>query len=488
MRAPALRLGRAEAGSALRPPAGRALALLALLALPLAACTKKKEEEPAIAPPPPRGGASADELTTLLGSARGLDEALAPTSVKWTRALAIDEKRLLITGEVVSETVGLFTADGGATWHSLKAERSAWSSWSAAPDGTIVLAVGARDGAPTPTSATVEATRLAFATFEATSLTAPTPLFPTAKGPVTGVLQTDSAVPVVLGPDSAALIAEEAPKKPFLFYGGKPGAEAVAPLKLPANEKLVPVPYGRPPSLLSIKGRDVVERPFPTAGKPLEKPIKVPGLSATPTTQAELSVPPACEAGGWSFQRLKQGKGVLVLGVSQGKTVSLAMPDSTAPATRVGCGAGRIVVEAVTAKTGAPSTWASQPDIPTLVSCDLAGKCVTPQNAPFRLWPEQHKREFATAATESGILGVLTARAGDRWGLYLAQGPKDGSVYERQRVIGEGQGDRGRIELGALVSLGKRALLLVSADVTGTSRRGWFVMVSDDGGTNWGPP
>jgi hypothetical protein len=92
------------------------------------------------------------------------------------------------------------------------------------------------------------------------------------------------------------------------------------------------------------------------------------------------------------------------------------------------------------------------------------------------------------AVTEKGVLGVMSANAGDRWGLYLVQGPDNGAVYERQRVIGEGTGGRGRIELGALVSLGKRALLLLSADVTGTSRRGWFVMVSDDGGTNWGPP
>ena len=177
-----------------------------------------------------------------------------------------------------------------------------------------------------------------------------------------------------------------------------------------------------------------------------------------------------------------------MLGVSQGKTVSLVMPDATIPGTRVGCGADRVVVEAITAKTGAPATWASQPDIPTLISCDLAGKCTTPQNAPLRLWPEAHKREIVTTVTDKGILGVMAARAGDRWGLYLAQGPGDGAVYERQRVIGEGQGDRGRIELGALISLGKRALLLISADVTGTSRRGWFVMASDDGGTNWAPP
>jgi hypothetical protein len=455
----------------------------------LVACSSKKKEDESVPPPPPaRGAASTDELTTLLGSARGLDEKLAPTSVRWTRVVALDEKRAVLAGEVANDTVALFTEDGGATWRSLKAERDAWASWGMGMDGTIVLAAGGRDGAPTPTSAMLGAGRLGFADFASDSLTAPTPLFPTLKGPAEGILQTDSALPIVLAPDSAALIAEETPKKLFLFYGGKPGAEAVAPLKLPTSEKIVPIPYGRPPTMLSIKGRDVFERPFPGAGKVLGKPVKVPGLGTTQTTLAELSMPPGCETAAWSFQRVKQPKGQVVLGVSPDRTVSLVMPEATAAGTRVGCGANRIVVEAVAAKTGAPATWASQPDIPTLIACDLAGKCTTPQNAPFRIWPEQHKREIVMAATEKGILGVQVARGGDRWGLYLAQGPGDGSVYERQRVIGEGTGDRGRIELGALVSFGKRALLLISADVTGTSRRGWFVMVSDDGGTNWGPP
>ena len=89
------------------------------------------------------------------------------------------------------------------------------------------------------------------------------------------------------------------------------------------------------------------------------------------------------------------------------------------------------------------------------------GKCVKPTNTPFRLWTTAHKREIVMAPTEDGIIGVMTARAGDRWGVYLAQAG-DGTLFERQRVIGEGTVDRGRIELGALVS--------------------------DDGGTSWNPP
>jgi hypothetical protein len=467
---------------------GNAPAVVALTALLLAGCGKKKDEEQPVPPPPVRGAASSDELNTQVGSARGLDEALAPTSVVWTHVFAIDDKRALITGEVVNATVALLTEDGGATWRSLKSDRDAWSTWAVGAGGAIVLGVGAREGAASPTSAALAGARLTFAAFDAPTLTAPTPLFPTAKGPVEGTLETESAVPAVLGPDSAALIGGETPRKAFVFYGGKPGADAAAPLKLPAGEKIVPVPYGRPPSLLSIKGHDLIERPFPAAGKPLDKPIRVPGLASAPTLLADLSTPPACEAGGWSFQRVRQPKGLAIVGISQEKTVVVPLPEAASPATRVGCSAARVVVEGVAAKTGAPSTWATQPDVPTLLSCDLAGKCVTPQNAPFRFWPEAHKQTLVTTATEAGIVGVMTARAGDRWGLYLAQGPGEGAVYERQRVIGEGTGDRGRVELGALVSFGKRALLLLSADVTGTSRRGWFVMVSDDGGTNWAPP
>jgi hypothetical protein len=459
--------------------------LIALLAV---GCGKKKEEEAPIPAPPPVGQASKDELSTSLGQAKGLDEALAPTSVKWTRAFVLDEKRALLAGEVVNETIALFTDDAGINWRSFRAEKDAWSSWSVGLDGAVVLGVGSREGAPTPQSARVEGARIAFGTFDTPSLAVATPLFPTPKGPVQGLLQTVSAVPALLGMDAAALVAEDAPRKMVLLYGGKPGAEAIAPLKLPSGEKIVPVPYGRPPVMLSIKGKDLFSRPFPAPGKPLDKPQKVAGVAATSTLLGELSTPPLCETGAWSFQRVLAGaKKVQLLGVSPTKTVAFALPDSTTPTTAIGCGANRVVVETVQAKTGPPALQAEQPDVPMLVTCDLAGKCTAPKNPPFRMWPGPQKREITMAATTGGTLGVMSVRAGDRWGLYLGQSP-DGITFERPRPIGEGTGDRGRIELGALLSFGKRALLLISADVTGTSRRGWFVLVSDDGGTSWNPP
>ena len=458
--------------------------LSAILAL---GCGKKQQEEPPIPPPPPPGQASRDELSTQLGQAKGLDEALAPSSAKWTRVFVLDEKRAVLTGEVVSETVALFTEDAGTTWKSFRHERDAWSSWTVGLDGVVVLGVGSREGAPTPQSARMEGARVAFGALDG-ALASATPFFPTTKGPVGGVVQTVSAVPALTSADSAAMIIEEAPRKTALVYGGKPGAEAVPPIKLPAGEKIVPVPYGRTPVMLSIKGRDLLQRPFPAPGKPLEKPQKVVNITAAPTLLAELSTPPLCDTGAWSFQRVQLApKKVGILGVSPLKVVSFALPEGTVPTTGIGCGAKRVVVEAVQAKSGPPALQAEQPDVPILLTCDLAGKCTSPKNAPFRMWPGPQKREIAMASTSAGTVGVMSVRAGDRWGLYLAQSP-DGTTFERPKVIGEGTGDRGRIELGALVSFGKRALLLISADVTGTSRRGWFVLVSDDGGTNWNPP
>jgi hypothetical protein len=447
----------------------------------------KPEEVPAIPPPPPPGAASRDELTTSLGQGKGLEESLAPTSVKWTRVFVLDDKRAVLAGEDVSATIALFTEDAGTSWKSFRAERDAWSNWSVGLDGTLVVGTGSRDGAPTPQTARAEAARVAFGAIGGEELSIGSPLFPAPKGQVKGLLAVAAAIPAVLGQDATALVVEEAPRKPTLFYGGKPGAEAVPPVKLPSGEKIVPVPYGRAPVMLSFKGKDLLQRPFPAPGKPLDKPAKVTGVPPSPKLLDELSAPPLCETGAWSFQRVSAGKRAQVVGVSPAKIVSFPLPESVVPTTSVGCGADKIVVEAVQAKTGAPATWADQPDIPILLTCDLKGKCTAPKNAPFRIWPGAQKREIVSAATTGGTLGVMSVTAGSRWGLYLGQ-TTDGVTFERPRPIGEGTGDRGRIELGALLSFGKRALLLISADVTGTSRRGWFVLVSDDGGTSWNPP
>ncbi len=452
-------------------------AAFSFCALFFSGCGKKKEDEPIAVGPPP-GAASSDELSIGIGAARGLNERLAPTSTKWRRVIAIDEKSAVLIGDVAAEAITLATSDAGKTWRPLRAVRESWSNVSAGLDGTVVVGAGGRDGTTVAGTSTVQAARISFGALDASELNAPSPLFPDLKGPARGILVNDSALPAVLSPDLAALIAEESPRHTVVFYAGKPGAEAVLKVPLPPAEKFVPAPFGRPPVLLSIKGRDLLSRPFPLPGKPIEKPQKIAGLVVTKTTGAELAAPTMCEAGAWSFQIVKQAPAKLfVLGVSAAKTTVFALPEQTVPTTHLGCGADHVVVEGGDNLTKAP----------ILIRCDLAGKCDIPQNGAFRLWPEPHEHEIVSATAEKGVIGVLTARAGERWGLYLGQSPDDG-VWERARVIGEGTGDRGRIELGAVMSFGKRLVILVSAGVTGTSRRGWFSIVSDDGGANWGVP
>jgi hypothetical protein len=169
---------------------------------------------------------------------------------------------------------------------------------------------------------------------------------------------------------------------------------------------------------------------------------------------------------------------MFLLGISPAKTIALALPPTTAKTTRVGCSNGKYVVQTADPKENAP----------TLSLCDFEGACVTPKKPPFRQWTEPHQEEIVTTPTAQGVAAVMTSRAGERWGLYFAQSVEGGADYEVSRVIGEGGGDRGRLDLGALISFGKRTLILLSADVTGTTRRGWYVIISDDGGLTWTSP
>lgn len=472
-------------------PAALGLALLGLVAASALGCGGKKDEKP-IPAPPPRGAASIDELSTGLGVARGLDANIAPSSAEWRRIFVLDDKRAILAGDVANEAIALVTADAGKTWRSYRAERDAWSSWSVGMDGTAVLTTGAKEQPKLknqPPKAPAEAVRLFFAPADAPELTSPWPLLPPAppppdpppkfaKPPEKSYLAVD-AIPFVLSASSAAFVVDSGPRKVSLMYAGPPGSEAVPPLLLPPVEKFIPTPYGRAPFLLSIKGRDLLMRPMPAAGKPLDAPQKVPNVVAVPTLFNELSAAPACETEGWSFQPITQAPTKrLLLGISPEKTVTVALPPTTLKTTRFGCSTGKFVVQTMDAKENA---W-------TLSLCDLAGECVVPKKPPFRPWAEEHQDTIVTTPTAQGVAAVMSSQAGERWGLYFAQSVEGGSTYEVSRVIGESTSTRGKMDLGALISFGKRTLILLSADVTGTSRRGWYVIISDDGGLTWTSP
>ncbi len=470
-----------------------AAAIAGAIAIASAAGCKGKPKEDPIPVPPPQGAASADELTTAIGQARAIGSSLAPTSTRWKRAVVLDERRAILIGEVVNETIAMFTDNAGRTWRSLRMERDGWSTWSVGAEGAAVLTLGARvapqQPSKDPRSATAPADplRLHFAAFDATELSAPSAVTlpkrsPTAKLPV-------DVIPAVLSADRAAMVIEEAPRRSLLVYSGLAGAEPIPPVKLPPTEQMLPTPYGRPPMLLSSRGRDLLVRAVPEPGKPLDPPQKVAGVLMTPPVAAQLAGPPACELEGWSFQVVKQVKDTVVA-ISRQKTAAFPLPAKAAQGAAPGCGAGRIAVEIEDPKPPDPSDplEAKRLKVSTLAICPLDAPCAVPQKPPFRPWLEPHEQSMAAVPTSTGAVAVLTERAGPRWGIYLAHSQDGGKLFEVPRVIGEGMGERGRIELGALISIGNRILMVLEADVTGTSRRSWYVTASDDGGLTWNAP
>ena len=458
-------------------------ALCALFFLGQDGCGKKKEDEGPVSAPLPMGQASVDRLNTGLGQARALDPEVAPTSTQWNRVVVIDDRRAAFFGEAPGAAIALTTEDAGKTWRSVRAEPGAWSAWSAGSDGTLVFSTGTRETPrgrlPPEQRPPINALRVQFAAADVPQLGGVTTVFPPETGaPSRARVTADSAVGGVLSREAAAMIVEEAPRRTALFYAGPPGAVAAPPLRPPPGERVSPMPMGRPPHLVSILGRDILVRPIPPPGRPLSPAVKVAGIVATPVLPLELSRAPACEAGPWSFQITTQPPAKrALLAVSPERSIAIPLPDTTLKATTVGCGAGPIVVQVQDPKSNASS----------LAVCDLDGACTMPVSPPFRSWPEAHEERIAAATTGQGVVAVLSAKAGERWGLYLTQS-SDGKIYELPRVVGEGSGERGRLQLDAIASFGRRAILLISAEVTGTSRRGFYVMASDDGGTTWNPP
>ncbi|WP_156338910.1 hypothetical protein [Chondromyces crocatus] len=481
-------------------PGTHGLLIVALAsALQATACKKEKDDTP-LNVPPARGTASSDELSTAIGQARALSADQAPTSTKWKQVVVLDDKRAVLIGELVTETIALTTDNAGRTWRTLRLPREGWSTWAVGMDGTTAALLGPRvaakaandprAGAPPPQQAGVveEAIRVTFAAPDAPQLTALNPLvLPPRK---TGNPLGESLFAGVFGPERLGVLFQQAPRNWVVLFGGIAGSEDLAPVKLPPAETPLPSPYGRPPMLLSSQGRSLLMRPFPEPDKPLEPPRKIEQIAATPQLLKQLATPPSCEMSEWSLKLIDQPRPA-VLAVSPSKTGVVALPSKTPPNATIGCASQRMVVEVEdptpldpgdpTAKKGPPPR--------TLALCNVEGEpCVVPKQRPFRPWVEPHEYVTVSAPTAQGAVAVMTARAPARWGLYMAQSLDGGHVYELPRVIGEGNSDRGKIDIGAVVSFGSRVLLLLEAEVAGTSRRSWYVTASNDGGVSWGIP
>jgi len=468
---------------------------LALAVLP--SCKKKKDDAPITPPPPPRGAASLDQLSLGLGTAKGLDATLAPPSMRFDHILVLDDKRAILAGGVPgSVAIALMTVDAGKSWKAFRTDRETWSSYAFGQDGVFALALGPKETtAEAPPAFGKKAPppppfQFFFAGLDAPSFGTATMVEqpPLAKKP-------DPKLPIprprlaLLDKELASIVVEPTPKKFFARYVTPPGVDAPAEVALPKLETFATAPVGKPPRLFSVKGREVVSRKWPTPGQTVAAPVEseyvdLKLLKPTPTLLAELSAPPVCEVGSISYHAITQpptkqnpNKNYFLVVSPDGLKLVPRPAEAIGNAT-IGCSDTKFVVEAPDADKQSI----------TLLLCDLEGKCTTPTRPVFKPWIEKHEREVVAVPTSTGAAAVMAAQAGERWGLYYAQSTDGGKFYERARVIGEGTGARGRVDLGALVSFGKRTLLIVSADVTGTSRRGFYLLVSDDDGATWSPP
>jgi hypothetical protein len=145
----------------------------------------------------------------------------------------------------------------------------------------------------------------------------------------------------------------------------------------------------------------------------------------------------------------------------------------------MGCTSDRVVVEAINPE-----------GLPALVTCSLTSGCIAPQNRPFlRPWSEPHDRKLSVAFTSKGVAASQSLRTKAKWGLYVSSSSDGGRLYDLERRVGYGEGNvvDGH-ELGVLLGMGDRTLLLMSAKIAKTTRRSWYVLASEDGGSLWSPP
>jgi len=326
--------------------------------------------------------------------------------------------------------------------------------------------------------ATIENGELWFAAADATELRGPRSFFPDSDNLKNVTISGGIAAPAVLKDGQVSMILDRG-RSPLAAFSVSGGGAAPKPTTL-SGSGIVTVPYGRPAQMLAVTGGSIQVRPWPLAGESLGPASAIPGARADGNSAATLSVGPGCESGAWSFQRVVVGGQAQLVGVSGTRAFAFKLPAGKEQ--RFGCGPEAVVVE--TSETPKKATSAQ----PQLVRCTVAGKCAKPKSPPFAPWSEKHERSIWSAPTKTGLVAILQARAGARWGMYMAQSRDLGVTFELPRTVGEGKSDRGRLELGALVRMPGRLLLLVSADITGTSKRGWFILASDDNGDHWGPP
>jgi hypothetical protein len=458
-------------------------------------CGKPKELPKEPEHPASEGGATSHELLTKVGLARALatksKDTMPSTSTHWPRVFPIDGQSAILGGEIENGAVALRTDDAGRTWTSLKVpiEPGSLLSYSVGADKTVVIAVAKRQipkkKLPKDAVPPIDTLTLFFGPPDDTKLSAPSPIIaPLDKGQGPTIPKGVGAQ-AVLSKTLTSFPLEIQPKVFALAYGVPPGEELPPATPLPKTEAPVYGAFGRPPVLLTATTKGIVYRPWPQPKEALAPPKPVDRLLMTKTLVDELSQGPECEHGAWSFKRVAQPPNkTFVVAASREKVVTFELPQTVDNKIPMGCGDDYVVVEAMNPVD----------NLPTFVVCKIDGTCMPPDNRPFLKPAFKGDRVVGITTYKTGIIAAQTLQSPTQWQFTLSRSdtlgkPEAlGKLYDPERLVLEGQGERGRLDYGALVGLGDKTLLLMSADVTGTTARQWFVMASDDGGQTWNPP
>lgn len=464
------------------------LRLFTLLCVLLVACRdcdscEKKKDAPRELPPA-EGQANSKQVNTMVGQGRAIPFDVASTNARFGRIFQLPPNIAILGGDSPGEAAVMRTENAGKDWVGFKtlADTATLIGYSVSLDGSLVISLAKRQvpkkGLPKGQLPPVDTLSYLFAP-KGEGLSAPSPILAPdekGKGPL---IPKGRGMPALVAKNVGSFAIEYAPKRFAIAYG-VPSTDALPPaLPLPANETPIFAPYARPPVLLTSNGKTLLARKWPAPGEALGTPTPIDRVKLTKTIVDELSEGAECEHAGWSFRRVLQGKDVPHLfGVTTDRVVFFELPRGLSPDVLMGCGDGRVVFQAAN-----PTNQEY-----AMVTCSLEGVCVPSEAPPFRLWQQEHERRIGIATWHAGVIAAMGIHTPQAWGFYMTRSDNAGKNYDRQRAIGEGKGDRGRYTFGALIGLEKRTLLIFASDLTGSSRRSWFALASDDAGQNWGPP
>ena len=452
----------------------------------LLSCSGKKEEPPPINPPSLPGNTSSSEIGTKIGNGRvvnlvGVD---VSSATNWTRVYPLDRQRVVMAGDVGGEAFALVSNDRGVSWSAQQTKSDGITTWSVGADGTLVMGIAKRQipkKAPPPgTILPIDTLTYVFAA-PGQKLSAPSPLLapdPEGKKELP-IVPRGNGMAAVLGPSLASVVVETKPKTFAVAFGVGPNEDLPQMIDLPKDEVPVNASFGHPPALLTMNGKQLLKRPWPKPGETLAEAVPVDKVGITKTLVDELSQGPECEWGAWSFKRVMQRDRVYILGVSPEKTAFFEVPQTTVASSPLACTADRIAVEAINPER-----------LPTIVTCALDGTCTLPENRPFlKPWPEQHERKLHTSLTQNGVIAVQGLKNKGKWSLFISESVDGGKLFNLQRTVGEGVGNsEDGYDVGSLISFGDRTVMLISAKISKTTRRSWFALASDDGGSTWSYP